>query len=348
MAEAVDGTDVLVAHHTLGHEAVVREALEHGGEHGLEAHPGQVGPDATVHAQPEPGMAVGEPVEGDLVGIVKGVRVVVGQAVGHPDSVSRVKLVSPDLAVLGDRPSAALGRRDEAHEFLGGGIEEARVVHQARALIGTCVEPGQRMGGERGGGVEAPADEEGEGAEDVVVDERGARCLCVHQSLEHARTGPGAGALHLRRQLSRHDERLVEHPRKVGAVRGGVDERVGRLAVDDPVGEREAEHAHRQHGGDDVGEVVHEVEAARLDDLVDACVAQFEDHGPPPLDRRGGEVGIEDAPVFELLGWVHLDEAAAAVATLRGGDGDALVAVADARAGRGRSRGDPGAWPSRR
>ena len=63
---------------------------------------------------------------------------------------------------------------------------------------------------------------------------------------------------------------VVEHAVPVGAVGRRVHLHVRRLAVDLPVGERQPEHRHGEHRGDDVGEVVDEVEATGLDHVVDA------------------------------------------------------------------------------
>jgi hypothetical protein len=45
-------------------------------------------------------------------------------------------------------------------------------------------------------------------------------------------------------------------------LRRGVHQRVGRLAVDRPVLQRQAHHRQREHGRDDVREVIHEVDRA--------------------------------------------------------------------------------------
>jgi hypothetical protein len=103
---------------------------------------------------------------------------------------------------------------------------------------------------------------------------------------------------------------------------------VGGLAVDLPVGERQPQHRHGEDRGNDVGEVVDEVEATGLDHVVDAGPGEVVDERLPLHDRGGGEERVEDPPVLRLLRWVHLDEPPTGRSPRR--DRDPLVPVSQA------------------
>ena len=123
---AVDRADVFVADRLIRLQAVIRQSFEDDRQHRLETHPGEIGADAAVNAEPEAGVAVREAVEDDFIRLLERLRVVVGESVRHPDPISGPERMVPDLAVFCDRPAAALGRGGESHELLGGRIEERR------------------------------------------------------------------------------------------------------------------------------------------------------------------------------------------------------------------------------
>ena len=115
---------------------------------------------------------------------------------------------------------------------------------------------------------------------------------------------------------------------KLGLSGARVHLHVGGLAVDLPVGERQPQHRHGEHRGNDVGEVVDEVEATGLDHVVDAGPGEVVDERLPLHDRGGGEERVEHPPVLRLLRWVHLDEPPTGRSPRR--DRDPLVPVAQA------------------
>ena len=117
--------------------------------------------------------------------------------------------------------------------------------------------------------------------------------------------------------------------RGVGRVFRSGHRQVGGLAVDRPLLELDAHHRQGEHRGHDVGEVVDEVDAARLDLLVEGRPGDLVDERLPPLDRGGGQVGVQRTAVGAVLGFVHLQDAAAHDrGPLRLRDRDALVPAA--------------------
>ena len=98
---------------------------------------------------------------------------------------------------------------------------------------------------------------------------------------------------------------------RVGRVFRGGHRSVRRLAVDRPLLQLDAHHRQRQHRGHDVGEVVDEVDAARLDLLVEGGAHDLVDERLPPLDRGGRQVRVQRTAVGAVLGLVHLQDAAA-------------------------------------
>ena len=170
------------------------------------------------------------------------------------------------------------------------------------------------------------ADEQRHRADDAVVGEELVHHLGVEQRGDHAGARLGLADLHVLGESPDHAHGGVDHAVPVGAVGCRVHLHVRGLAVDLPVGERQAEHRHGEHRGHDVGEVVDEVEPTGLDHVVDARAREVLDERIPHLHRRRRQERVEDAAVLRLLGRVHLDEAAARRPAL--GDRDALVAVA--------------------
>ena len=251
-------------------DAVVGHAAQRLAQHVLEVEAGEVRPDAAVHSETERGVRVREPVEHDLVGIRERLRVVVAHRVRQEHAVTGGELEPLDLAVLGDRATAALRGREVPQELLGREIEVARVVDQLRPLVGVRVEPVERAGEQRRGGVEAAADEQRDRADDAVVGEELVHHLGVEQRADHPGPRLGLADLHVLGEPPDHAHGRVDHAVPVGAVGRRVHLHVRGLAVDLPVGERQPEHRHGEHRGHDVGEVVDEVEASRLDDVVDA------------------------------------------------------------------------------
>ena len=74
-----------------------------------------------------------------------------------------------------------------------------------------------------------------------------------------------------------------------------------------PVVGRQPELLERHHDRQRVGEVVHDVDLAALDEVVDARVGVVLDQRRDALDRRRCEQRLEDLAVLERLRCVHLD-----------------------------------------
>jgi hypothetical protein len=143
---AVDGADRFVPLGARGVDAVVGDPPKCLAQHDLEVEACEVGPDAAVHAQPERGVRVREPVEQDLVGVGERRRVVVAHRVGEEHAVTGGEREAGDLAVLRDRAPTALRGGEVAEELLGGGDQVVGVVDQPRSFLGPRVEPVERAG----------------------------------------------------------------------------------------------------------------------------------------------------------------------------------------------------------
>ena len=189
-------------------------------------------------------------------------------------------------------------------------------------------QPLQRVRGQRGGGVEAAADDEPEVAQDLQV----GRGLAVDAQLQQRVDQPRPRVLpDLHHGVDHVDAHLPVHLGDAWGVRRvlrGGHRQVRGLAVDRPLLQLDAHHRQGEHRGHDVGEIVDEVDAARLDLLVERRAHDLVDERLPPLDRGGGQVGVQRAAVGAVLGLVHLQDAAAHDrGPLRLRDGDALVAA---------------------
>lgn len=130
-------------------------------------------------------------------------------------------------------------------------------------------------------------------------------------------------------QVRAHRHRLLQNPWGVWGIGGRVDVGVGRLAIELPLLQRNAHQGQRQDGRHDVREIVDEVDPPGFDLLVDAGPHDLVDEWLPAFDGRRRQVGVEDAAVGGVLGFIHLEHAATHAGGLRNrGNGDALVAGA--------------------
>jgi hypothetical protein len=101
---------------------------------------------------------------------------------------------------------------------------------------------------------------------------------------------------------------------------------VDRLAIDVPLGDRDTQHRERDDGGNDVHQIVDEIDAAGLDLLVEARADHLVDEGNPLLHGGGGQIRIEYRTELPMFGVVHLEDPAAHTGRPDGGgDHDPLV-----------------------
>ena len=142
-------------------------------------------PDAAVHAESEAEVPVALPVE-DRPRWARSNTAGSRLAIAH-DSHSRspsLNLCAVDLEVLGEGASVTGRRGVEAQELLGGGVEQGvAFAAEQLALVGILRQPFQRVRGQRGGGVEAAADDQAEVAQDLHV----GRGLAVDAQSQRAR-----------------------------------------------------------------------------------------------------------------------------------------------------------------
>ena len=100
----------------------------------------------------------------DLVGIVEDRRVAIGHRPGDPQSLALLELRALDLDVFGEGAAVARRGREEAQELLGGGVQQGvALAAEPLALVRMLRQPFQRVRGQRGGGVEAAADDQARG-----------------------------------------------------------------------------------------------------------------------------------------------------------------------------------------
>ena len=122
------------------------------------------------------------------------------------------------------------------------------------------------------------------------------------------------------------------HPGEVGRPGRCVHRCVCGLAVDLPLRQRHTHQRQREHRGNDVGQVVDEVDTSTLDLLVEARADDLVDDRHPALHGGGGQVRVQRRAVHPVFGFVHLQHAAADHgAGLAARDADAGVALADVR-----------------
>ena len=125
-------------------DPVVGHPAERLAEHVLEVEAGEVRADAAVHAEPERGVGVREPVEHDLVGVRERRGVVVAHRVRQEHAVALGEGEAGNLAVLGDGAPATLRGSEVAEELLGRGVQVVGVVDEADPLVDPRVEPVER------------------------------------------------------------------------------------------------------------------------------------------------------------------------------------------------------------
>ena len=288
-----------------------------------------------MHPEAEAGVPVALAVELDLVRVLEHRGVPVGHRPRQPEPVALLELHAVDLLVLGHRAPVAGGRGVEAQELLGGAVAQLLPLgDQPLPLVGVLAQPLQRVRGQRRRRVEAAADEQAHRAQHRHVVGLRAADVGVDEGVDQARPGVGADVGDVAERPHAHDLHLLVDDLLLGRARLGVDLRVDRLHVGHVVVHREAEHRHRQHRGDDVGQVVDEVDPAGLDHLVDRGAGDLVDDRLPAGDRRRGQVRVERVAVVPLRRRVHAQEHAAEPA------GRAVLQLADLQ--RRRRDRDPG------
>lgn len=330
MTHALDDADGLVVNGALGVAHEVGQAVEDLDEHPLEDRAGDVRADAAVDTEAERGVPVARAGEVDAVRVGEDGRVAVGHGPGQPQPVALLELGAGYLAVLRDRPPVPGRWGEVAQELLGCRVEQGvALAAEARPFVGVPGEPLQGVCGEGRGGVEAASDEQGERADEVRVGRGLTVDLQPGERVGEARARVGAYLVERGGDVLDHRHVALDDARHLRGVGRRVDAGVGGLVVQLPLRERNAHHRQGEDGGDDVGEVVHEVDPAALDPLVDRGADHLVDEGDPALDRRRGEVGVQGVAVGALLGRVHLQEAASQPSAAgRRRDADALVAAA--------------------